>query len=48
MKKIGIMLLGIGFGILCYLFFLFFISEKKTVSPLESVDTNTVIQQNTK
>ena len=48
MKKIGIIFLGIGFGILCYIFFSFFSHQKEVVSPIEGTDVNEVIQQNTK
>lgn len=48
MKRIGIVFLGVGFGIVCYILFALFFSQKEIVSPLEDVDTNKVIQQNTK
>ena len=48
MKKIGIVFLGVGFGILCYIFFSLFFRQKTIVSPIEGIDTNKVIQQNTK
>lgn len=48
MKKIGIVFLGVGFGIICYILFLMFFQQKEIVSPIENVDMNKVIQQNTK
>lgn len=48
MKKVGIILLGVGFGIVCYIIFSFLFRQKEIVSPLEEVETNKVIQQNTK
>ena len=48
MKKLGIVFLGIGFGILCYLIFTFFFTPKTVISPIEETDMNKVIQQNTK
>lgn len=48
MKKIGVVFLGIGFGVLCYILFSLFFSHKTVVSPIEEIDTNKVIQQNTK
>jgi len=48
MKKIGIIFLGVGFGILCYIVFSLFFLQKKVVSPIEESGANNVIQQNTK
>jgi hypothetical protein len=48
MKKIGFIFLGIGFGILCYILFSLFFHNGGIVSPLEEVETNKIIQQNTK
>jgi len=48
MKRIGIVFLGIGFGIICYILFTLFFQQKQIVSPLEEVNTNKVIKQNTK
>jgi len=48
MKKIGFIFLGAGFGILCYIVFSLFFSQKPLVSPIEENTTNMVIQQNTK
>ncbi len=48
MKRIGIVFLGVGFGIVCYILFTFFFSQKGIVSPLEEVGVNKIIQQNTK
>ncbi len=48
MKRIGIIILGIGFGILCYIAFTLFFQQKDLVSPIEEVETNKVIQQNSK
>ncbi len=48
MKRIGIVFLGIGFGILCYIVFSLFFQQKGLVSPIEEIDTNKVIQQNSK
>jgi len=48
MKKLGIIFLGVGFGILCYIFFSLFFLQKKVVSPIEESEINKVIQQNTK
>jgi hypothetical protein len=48
MKRIGIIFLGIGFGILCYIIFSLFFPSSKVVSPIEEIDTNKVIQQNIK
>lgn len=48
MKKIGIVFLGVGFGILLYVLFSLFFRQKDVVSPIEEINTNKVIQQNTK
>ena len=48
MKKIGVIFLGVGFGILFYILFLLFFTKKNILSPVEELNTNTVIQQNTK
>ncbi len=48
MKKVGIIFLGIGFGIVCYIIFSVFFQQKTVISPVEEMDTNKVIQQNTK
>jgi hypothetical protein len=48
MKKVGIIFLGLGFGILLYIIFSFFFSQNGVVSPLEGVDANKVIKQNVK
>lgn len=48
MKKVGIILLGIGFGIVCYIIFSLLFHEKEIVSPIEEADTNRIIRQNTK
>jgi hypothetical protein len=48
MKKIGIVFLGIGFGILFYILFSLFFRQSEIISPVEEVDTNKVIQQNSK
>lgn len=48
MKKVGIVLLGVGFGIVCYIVFSLLFSQKEIVSPIEEMDTNKVIRQNTK
>lgn len=48
MKKVGIVFLGIGFGILCYILFSLFFQQKGVVSPVEEIEVNKVIQQNTK
>lgn len=48
MKKVGIVFLGFGFGILCYIIFSLFFSRSGITSPIETPETNRVIQQNTK
>jgi len=48
MKKMGIVFLGIGFGILCYMLFSFVFNQKTIISPLEEAEGNKVIQQNVK
>ena len=48
MKKIGIVFLGVGFGILCYIVFSLFFHQKTIVSPIEEMNANKVIQENTK
>ena len=48
MKKIGIVFLGIGFGILCYVLFALFFHKTEIVSPVEQTNSNIVIQQNSK
>ncbi|MCX6732123.1 MAG: hypothetical protein NTV98_01120 [Candidatus Roizmanbacteria bacterium] len=48
MKKIGMVFLGIGFGILFYVVFSFFFRQQRILSPIEGVDTNNVVQQNVK
>lgn len=48
MKKIGIILLGIGFGVLCYILLSFFSKQKELVSPVERSDKNVILRQNTK
>jgi len=48
MKKVGIIFLGVGFGILCYIIFSLFFQRTEVISPIEQTDTNKVIQQNTK
>jgi phosphotransferase system glucose/maltose/N-acetylglucosamine-specific IIC component len=48
MKRIGIVFLGIGFGIICYILFTLFFSQKEIVSPLEESEVNKVIRQNNK
>jgi len=48
MKKIGIVFLGVGFGILCYIIFSLFFLQKPIVSPIEEMGINKVIKQNTK
>ena len=48
MKKIGIIFLGVGFGILFYILFTLLFLQKKVVSPIEETEVNKVIQQNTK
>lgn len=48
MKKIGIVLLGFGFGILFYILFSLFFQKANVVSPVEEPTTNKVIQQNSR
>jgi len=48
MKKLGIILLGVGFGVLCYVILSFLSSKQKIISPIEQPDKNVVIQQNVK
>lgn len=48
MKKIGIILLGIGFGVLCYILLSFLSHQKELVSPVERSDKNVILRQNTK
>ena len=48
MKRLGIVFLGIGFGILCYVIYSLFFHQSGVVSPIEENDTNKVIQQNIK
>jgi hypothetical protein len=48
MKRIGIIFLGVGFGILCYIIFSLFFRSSVIVSPVEEIDANKVIQQNIK
>lgn len=48
MRRIGIILLGVGFGMLCYVIFALFFHSQEIVSPVEEPQTNKVIQQNTK
>ena len=48
MKKVGIVFLGVGFGILFYILFSLLFLQKKVVSPVEEIEVNKVIQQNTK
>jgi hypothetical protein len=48
MKKIGVILLGVGFGILFYIIFSFFFKTQGLISPVEEPSTNTVIRQNSK
>jgi len=48
MKKIGIVLLGVGFGILCYVVFSLISNQKDIISPVEEAETNKIIQQNSK
>lgn len=48
MKKIGIILLGVGFGVLCYIVLSFLFKKESIVSPIEESNVNKVIQQNGK
>ena len=48
MKKIGIIFLGVGFGIICYILFSLIIKQQDVVSPVEEAELNKVIQQNSK
>lgn len=48
MKKIGIIFLGVGFGIICYILFSLLIKQQGVVSPIEGIELNKVIQQNSK
>jgi len=48
MKKLGIILLGVGFGVLCYIVLSFLSSRQKFISPVEEPDKNVIIQQNVK
>lgn len=48
MKKLGMVFLGVGFGILFYVIFSFFFRPSGMLSPIEGIDANKVIQQNTK
>jgi len=48
MKKLGIILLGVGFGVLCYIVFSLLFNRSGVISPIDTPDTNQVIQQNTK
>lgn len=48
MKKVGIIFLGFGFGILCYIIFSLFFNKSGIISPIETQEANRVIQQNTK
>ena len=48
MKKVGLVFLGFGFGVLFYVLFSLFFQKKEIISPIEQSDVNKVIQQNTK
>jgi hypothetical protein len=48
MKRVGLIFLGIGFGILCYIIFTLFFKSNGVVSPVEESPINKVIQQNNK
>lgn len=48
MKKLGMVFLGVGFGILCYVIFSLFFRQPGILSPIEGIDTNKVIKQNVK
>jgi hypothetical protein len=48
MKKIGVVFLGVGFGIVCYILFSLLFHQKGIISPIEEIDTNKIIQQNSK
>jgi hypothetical protein len=48
MRRVGIIFLGIGFGILCYVVFSLFFKQTGVVSPIEESSVNKVIQQNSK
>ncbi|MFZ2206777.1 MAG: hypothetical protein WA061_04060 [Microgenomates group bacterium] len=48
MKKLGIILLGVGFGVLCYIILTFLSSKQELVSPVEQPDKNVILQQNFK
>lgn len=48
MKRIGIVFLGIGFGIVLYLIYSNFFIKKEMLSPIEDPQYSQVIKQNTK
>ena len=48
MKKVGFILLGVGCGILFYLLYAFFFSQKQVVSPIEQPAVNNVVRQGVK
>jgi hypothetical protein len=48
MKRLGIVFLGVGFGIVCYIIFILFFHKTEIISPIEEIDTNKVIKQNNK
>lgn len=47
MKKLGIIFLGIGCGIVLYILFLLFFKKEEFVSPIEEQPGVRVIEQNT-
>jgi len=48
MKKIGVILLGIGFGVLCYVLLSYLSQQKEIVSPVEQMENNVILRQNFK
>jgi len=48
MKRVGVVFLGIGFGIILYILYSTFFVKKEMLSPIEESQYSQVIKQNTK
>lgn len=48
MKRVGIVFIGIGFGIVLYILYSTFFVRKEMLSPIEEPQYSQILKQNTK